>query len=77
MVAVFCHNRLLISLYIYIYIYVWVLQLGQLRQLPGVGDTMCVRLAGGHIVTLVDLARASSAKVDSIAGRKHPFGHGK
>lgn len=28
-------------------------------------------------MTLVDLARASSAKVDSIAGRKHPFGHGK
>ena len=52
-------------------------QLGQLRQLPGVGDTMCIRLAGGQIVTLVDLARASSAKVDSIAGRKHPFGHGE
>lgn len=51
-------------------------QLGQLRQLPGVGETLCVRLGGSHIITLVDLARAPSGKVDTIAGRKHPFGHG-
>lgn len=52
-------------------------QLGQLRQLPGIGDSMCVRLAAGSVVTLVDLARSSPAKVDTIAGRKHPFGHGE
>ncbi|CAM9447533.1 unnamed protein product, partial [Scytosiphon promiscuus] len=51
-------------------------ELGQLRQLPGIGDTMSVRLAGSGIVTLLDLARASSARVDTVAGRKHPFGTG-
>lgn len=51
-------------------------QVGQLRQLPGVGDTMCVRLGGSQIVTLLDLARVPSARVDTITGRKHPFGHG-
>jgi len=52
-------------------------QLGQLTQLPGVGDTLSMRLAGSHVITLLDLARMPSAKVDTISGRKHPFGHGK
>lgn len=38
---------------------------------------MCVRLGGSQIVTLFDLARVPSAKVDTITGRKHPFGHGE
>lgn len=36
-----------------------------------------MRLAGSHVITLLDLARVPSAKVDTISGRKHPFGHGK
>eukprot|EP00903_Cladosiphon_okamuranus_P018895 g17378.t1 len=51
-------------------------ELGQLRQLPGVGESLCVRLGGSHIITLLDLARAAPGKVNTIAGRKHPFGQG-
>lgn len=52
-------------------------QLGQLRQLPGVGDQMCVRLGASQIITLLDVAKVSPAKVDTVANRKHPYGHGE
>lgn len=52
-------------------------QRGQLKQLPGVGDTMSGRLEANGIITLTDLGCATSVKVDAITGRKHPFGNGK
>ncbi|CAB1111431.1 unnamed protein product [Ectocarpus sp. CCAP 1310/34] len=49
---------------------------GQLKQLPGVGDTMSGRLEASGIITLTDLGRSTSVNVDAITGRKHPFGNG-
>ncbi|CAM9375008.1 unnamed protein product [Ectocarpus sp. 4 AP-2014] len=49
---------------------------GQLKQLPGVGDTMSGRLEASGIITLTDLGCSTSVKVDAITGRKHPFGNG-
>ncbi|CAM9737145.1 unnamed protein product [Ectocarpus fasciculatus] len=51
-------------------------QRGQLKQLPGVGDTMSGRLEANGIITLTDLGCATSVKIDAITGRKHPFGNG-
>lgn len=52
-------------------------QRGQLKQLPGVGDTMSGRLEASGIITLTDLGCSTSVKVDAITGRKHPFGNGR
>ncbi|CAM9497637.1 unnamed protein product, partial [Discosporangium mesarthrocarpum] len=52
-------------------------ELGQVRQIPGVGDQICNRLGMNGIITLRQAARASASQLEYAANRRHPFGQGK
>jgi len=46
-----------------------------LRQVEGIGPTLTTKLAAGGIKSFQDVLEAVPARLEAMAGRRHPFGH--